>query len=226
MNTYTPPLTWAVTSIYLTTSKEAKGCEQWDSQTTHMEDTKSRLPKWRCLSHGNTSFFWPTSLILFCPELKPPNPFFPKTAQYFPSLDFQSFNPPLFKPVPPRNISVPTNATSSPRRAQTALLFPPLCPQLPSLQQLHMTEPILLSWFSMERKSLCFEGCFKNSPRHIQYLFRRGKKKNQNNNKCISDTDKKLFLRFPGYLLMEECDVLHIFIPPTETQDISPKYTG
>lgn len=112
MNTYTPPLTLAVTSIYLTTSKEAKGCEQWDSQTSHMEDTKPRLPKRRCLSHGNTSFFWPTSLILFCLELKPPNPFFPKTAQYFPSLDFQSFNPPLFKPAPPRNISVPTNATS------------------------------------------------------------------------------------------------------------------
>lgn len=118
-------------------------------------------------------------------------------------------------PLPPETFLSQQMPPQSPCRAQTALLFPPLCPQLPSLQQLHMTEPILLSWFSMERKSLCFEGCFKNSPRHIQYLFRRGDPPPPpNNNKCISDTDKKLFLRFPGYLLMEEYDVLHIFIPP------------
>lgn len=77
-------------------------------------------------------------------------------------------------PLPPETFLSQQMPPQSPCRAQTALLFPPLCPQLPSLQQLHMTEPILLSWFSMERKSLCFEGCFKNSPRHIQYLFRRG----------------------------------------------------
>jgi len=39
-----------------------------------------------------------------------------------------------------------------------------------------MTELLLLSWFSMERKSLCFEECFKDPPRHMQYLFRREKK--------------------------------------------------
>lgn len=58
----------------------------------------------------------------------------------------------------------------------------------------------------MERKSLCFEGCFKNPPGHIQYLFRRGRKKPKNNKKYISNTDKEFFL--PGYLLMEEYDVL------------------
>lgn len=99
MNTYNPPLSLAVSSSYQTSCKKPKGCEQWDTQTSTWEGTTSRLLNCTSPSDGKTTFFWHTSLLLFCQDFKPPNPLFFKTPQYFPSLDLQSFNPHVFNPV-------------------------------------------------------------------------------------------------------------------------------
>lgn len=69
-----------------------------------------------------------------------------------------------------------------------------------------------------EEKKPVFSRMFKKSSQTHIVLIQKKQKKKSNNNKCSLHIDKKLFLCLPGYLLMEEHDVLYIFTPPKETQ--------
>lgn len=182
-------------AISLETSKEAKGYKQWHSDIPngrkHIQPPQT-VVSWTCLMEKSASSDLQVS---FSPAQSSNLPVsLSQSSQYFPSLDFQSFNLPLLKLAFPQKHFNPNNATSEslscplPCTRHPCVL--PLCPQLPSPWQLQIMNPsfcLVSPW-----RGLCFQGCLKNPSRHIQYLFRR--KEKHNSNKSSLHIDKKLSL--------------------------------
>lgn len=173
------------------------------------------LPKQKCLSRGNTSFFWPTSLIPFCPEFKPPNPLFPRTSQYFlqPST-LQSCSPQ--KHFCPNKCHLKVRSLIS-RHSSSSHPSALICPLFSSCTGPNPYFCLRSLW---REQAWVLKNVLKKSSQTCTVFIWKGERKpkakqtNKKSNKYISDTDKKLFLHLPGYLLMDEYDTLYNFFSP------------
>lgn len=228
MNTYTPPLSLAVTSIYLTTSKEAKGCEQWDSQTSRMEDTTSRLPKrGACLMATRASSDLQVSASsaqssndLIPPSLKLPSTSHPWTFSPSTLLSWGPFPPETFlsqqmppqSPCPAHSL-IPKHPCSSHPSALS-------CPLFSSCTWLNPSFCLGSLW---REKACVLKDVLKILPDTYSTYSEGGKK---NPKQQVYLRYRQEALPMPPWLSADGgiwC-TLHLHTPPKKLKTMSPKY--
>lgn len=97
-------------------------------------------------------------------------------------------------------------------------LLPPFCPQLPSFSSCTQLNPSFCLGSPWREKACVWKDALKILP-DTHSIYSEGEKRNPNNRKCISDTDKEFFLFLPGYRLMEQYNVITSSYHVKKTQD-------
>lgn len=108
-------------------------------------------------------------------------------------------------------------ALTIPSHPDTQLL-PPFCPQLPSFSSCTQLNPSFCLGSPWREKACVWKDALKILP-DTHSIYSEGEKRNPNNRKCISDTDKEFFLFLPGYRLMEQYNVITSSYHVKKTQD-------